>query len=140
MNASERLQKMNAALAQARLLDQVRDITPELIQTYPGFAWVKRYDPVTRAYYMILLSEMYVTKLLGPKVIEYVGKSDFDFWPDDVAALFWANDEQARTGEPAFVKEPFKSPLTGVSGVFDGVKWSFRIGTVEYVAGIGRVI
>jgi hypothetical protein len=140
MNASERLQKMNAALAQARLLDQVRDITPELIQTYPGLAWVKRYDPVTRAYYMILLSEMYVTKLLGPKVIEYVGKSDFDFWPQDIAALFWANDELARTGEPAFVKEPFKSPLTGASGVFDGVKWSFRIGTVEYVAGIGRVI
>lgn len=140
MNTADRRQKMAAALSQARLLDQVKEITPELIQTYPGFAWVKRYDPDTRAYHMVLLSETYVTKLLGPKVIEYVGKSDFDFWPQDIAALFWANDEQARTGEPVFVKEPFKSPLTGISGVFDGVKWGFKIGIVEYVAGIGRVI
>lgn len=131
---------MSLVIQQARLLNQVNEITPELIQTYPGFAWVKRYAPETRSYYMILLSEMYVSKLLGPKVIEYVGKSDFDFWPQEIAALFYANDEAARKGEPAFVKEAFKSPLTGEAGVFDGVKWSFKIGSVTYVAGIGRVV
>lgn len=140
MPASERRQRVVAALAQARLLDQVREITPELIQTYPGLAWVKRYDPMTRGYYMILLSEQYVSTLLGPKVIEYIGKSDFDFWPQEIAAAFYLNDEQARTGEPAFVKEAFKSPLTGASGIFDGVKWGFKIGEVDYVAGIGRVL
>ena len=140
MNTSERKQQMYQAIQQARLLEQVREITPELIQTYPGFAWVKRYAPETRSYYMILLSEMYVSKLLGPKVIEYIGKTDFDFWPQDIAAAFYTNDEAARTGEPAFVKEAFKSPLTGVAGVFDGVKWSFKIRDVTYVAGIGRVL
>jgi len=140
MNAAERKQQMSLVIQQARLLDQVKEITPELIQTYPGFAWVKRYDPATRGYYMILLSEMYVAKLLGPKVIDYIGKTDFDFWTPEIAALFYANDEQARLGEPAFVKEAFKSPLTQVAGVFDGVKWGFRIGSVQYVAGIGRVV
>jgi hypothetical protein len=133
--------QLEELLERAKLMAQAPSITPELIMSYPGLAWVKRYDPATHNYYMLLLSEVYVTTLLGPHVIQYVGKTDFDFWPKKVAAVFYANDEKARLGGKEYkewVEEPYTSPLTGRQDMFVGVKWSFTANKVLYVAGIGR--
>jgi hypothetical protein len=138
MPSKGRREHLNSLLLQSQLLEQANAITPELIQTFPGLAWIKRYVPERRTYVMVLLSEEYISTLLGPRFLDYVGKEDKDFWGVEIAGLFWANDERARLGEKRWVTEPFISPLTGKSGTFEGVKWSFVVSGVTYVAGIGR--
>ena len=129
---------MRSLIDRARLLEELPNLTPDLIRTYPGLAWIKEYHPTHRNYTVVILSEAYITKLLGPKVIHYVGKTDFDFWPEDIARIFYANDEQARTHEPAWCEERFSSPLTGEKGTFEGFKWSFTSQGKTFVAGAGR--
>jgi len=122
----------------ARLMSDLPNLTPDLIQSFPGLAWIKEWHPSDRSYTMVLLSDMYISKLLGPKLLQYVGKTDFDFWPMDIAGAFYENDERARLGEALWCEEAFKSPLTGRSGVFKGAKWSFVSYGTTYVAGIGQ--
>jgi hypothetical protein len=122
----------------AALMAELPNLTPDLIQTFPGLAWIKEWCPNAHTYTMVLLSDMYISKLLGPRVLQYVGKTDFDFWPDDIAAAFYENDERARLGEAMWCEESFKSPLTGRSGLFRGAKWSFVSYGTTYVAGVGQ--
>lgn len=133
--------KMSNLMDRARLLLHARngDITPDMIRTYPGYAWVKRWEPAERVYPMLYLSERYVDDLLGPRFLDYIGKTDFDIWPQETAALFYANDERVRrASEALIVEEPFVSPLTRKRGVFEGVKWAFNSGGSLYVAGMGK--
>jgi len=125
---------------QARLLSALPNLAPDMITSFPGLAWVKEYKPETREYLMLILSEQYVRNLLGPKVLHYVGKSDFSFWPEPVALAFYSGDERARLDGDAWVEEEFASPLTGESCVFVGAKWSFKSSGSTFVAGAGRAI
>ena len=138
MQIAARREHMENLLRQSRLLEQAKAITPELISSFPGLAWVKKWAPARREYLMLLLSDEYISTLLGPKVLEYVGKSDREFWGDEIGLLFWRNDEAARLGDRRWVTEPFVSPLTGANGVFEGVKWAFTTNGETYVAGVGR--
>jgi hypothetical protein len=122
----------------AQLMEELPNLTPELIQSFPGLAWVKEYHPDARSYTMVLLSDEYVRTLLGPTVLQYIGKTDFDIWPHEVAGRFYENDERARTGDAIWCEEPFRSPLTGKHGIFRGAKWSFTSHGVTYVAGVGE--
>jgi hypothetical protein len=133
-----RREDFRALIDKAKLMAGLPNIAPEMIQTYPGLAWVKEYHPAERSYTMLLLSEVYVRDLLGPKVIHYIGRTDWDFWPPEIASLFYAGDEAARLNGDAWVEENFSSPLTGKTGVFTGAKWSFTSNGGLFVAGAGR--
>jgi hypothetical protein len=130
--------KFRELTEKARLMAELPNLTPDLIQTFPGLAWIKQWHPRPHTYTIVLLSDMYISDLLGPRVLEYVGKTDFDFWPQDIAALFYANDEKARSGSAIWCEEPFLSPLTGRAGMFKGAKWSFISSGITYVAGVGQ--
>lgn len=139
--SDEAQEKMDALMDRAKLLMHARqgDITPDLIRSYPGYAWIKRWESTDRTYSMVHLSERYVDELLGPRFLDYIGRTDFDIWPQETAAVFYQNDERVRRADEAIiVEEAFVSPLTGKHGKFEGVKWAFTSGGSLYLAGMGK--
>lgn len=114
------------------------------IESYPKYAWVKRWDEDTGLYTMLRYSKRYGLDLVGHDRGVYIGKTDFEFWPNEIAQVFFANDERVRLGmlnpqhpTMADVSETFSSPVTGVTSVFVGEKWAFEAGGEIYVAGRG---
>ncbi len=136
--AKTRREDFRALVDKAKLAAELPNIGPALIQTYPGLAWIKQYRPAARDYVTLLLSEVYVQTLLGPKVLSYLGKTDAEFWPPEIALAFWQGDEEARIKGEVWVEENFNSPLTGHARTFRGYKWSFTLNADVYVAGAGR--
>jgi hypothetical protein len=136
--AKTRREDFRALVDKAKLAVELPNIGPALIQSYPGLAWVKKYRPDSRDYVAILLSEVYVQTLLGPKVLSYLGKTDAEFWPPEIALAFWQGDEEARIKGEVWVEEKFASPLTGAARIFRGFKWRFTLTGDLYVAGAGR--
>lgn len=116
----------------------------QFIDSYPKYAWVKRWEEDTGLYTMLRFSRRYGLDLVGPDSNAYVGKNDFEFWPHDIAQVFYENDERVRQGvmspqhpNAADVSETFKSPVTGHMSVFVGEKWAFEAGGEIFVAGRG---
>lgn len=110
----------------------------EAIAKYPGLAWVKRYDPGLSQYIMVALSQEYVDRILGGRIEDYLGKTDFDVWPYDVAKVFYENDDATRRAvrDPhERLDEPWESSRTGNKGVFRGRKFAFSASGYVYVAG-----
>jgi len=110
------------------------------IQTYPGLAWIKKYDSNTDKFIMIELSDVYLSLLINDGKKEYLNSSDDEIWPKDVAEEFKKNDLKAMLEGKIRVKERFYSPATKVFGCFEGWKWSFMLNNTVYIAGIGELL
>ncbi|CAK9003874.1 Transglycosylase-like protein with SLT domain, partial [Durusdinium trenchii] len=94
------------------------------VETAEGLVFVKR-RPLARPDVlprMFALSEDYVETLLGGDMSAYLGKTDFDVWPAETAALFNQGDEHAyqlglahNFGKASRhrVDEPYESVFTG---------------------------
>jgi hypothetical protein len=107
------------------------------VLTMPRLMWFKkRISP--GVFRMMQVSQVYADKYLGGDARLYKDKLDSDIWPEEVANFFSKHDEKAYvSGQVCEVIEPVRSPLTGVSGHFSGVKWSFQLGQDTYVCGLG---
>jgi hypothetical protein len=110
------------------------------IQTFPGLAWIKRYDKNTDRFIMVELSNAYMRHIVGPWEGDYINQPDSVFWPEHIAEQFRKNDLEAMTIGQVFVKEKFHSPRTKACGYFEGWKWYFTSKDQSYVAGIGAVL
>jgi hypothetical protein len=107
------------------------------VLTMPRLMWFKKRE-APGVFRMMQVSQVYADKYLGGKADTYKNKLDTDIWPVDIAAFFSKHDEEAYiSGQVCEVVEPVRSPLTGVSGHFSGVKWSFQLGQDTYVCGLG---
>lgn len=107
------------------------------VLTMPRLMWFKRREG-PGIYRMMQVSQVYADKYLGGDAHKYKDKLDSEIWPADIATLFSQHDEEAYiSGTVSEVCEPVRSPLTGVSGHFAGVKWCFQLGQDTYVCGLG---
>lgn len=131
--------ELKEAIGQIRHAENEIRALYQFVVTYPGFAWIKRYVPERQHYIMVCLSNQYVIDIIGSDLGDYVGRTDFDFWPHKIAMIFLHNDDAARRAEHGiWVEEEWTSPNTGESGLFKGYKWSFTVDGITYVAGVGR--
>jgi PAS domain-containing protein len=89
------------ALRFERDLAQERNLLRILIESLPDYIYVK--DTEGR----FLLANTAIAKLMGfEQASELVGKTDFDFFPDELASGFRADEQRVlTTGEPLVSKE-----------------------------------
>jgi len=143
-NSAITRERLHRALSDYRAAQNELDAVYRMIDSYPKYMWVKEFDPDSGLYVMLKFSRRYALDLVGPDHGAYEGKSDFDFWPADVAKIFFENDERVRLGtmhpqhpNAADVRELFTSPVTGMTADFVGEKWAFESNGEIYVAGRG---
>lgn len=136
--------EIRALLQAHRAAESELEALYRFIDSYPKYAWVKRWDEITGLYTMLRYSRRYGLDLVGHDRGVYIGKTDFEFWPNDIAQVFFDNDERVRLGvmnpqhpTMADVTESFTSPVTGASSVFVGEKWAFEAVGEVFVAGRG---
>jgi hypothetical protein len=134
------IRKFESLADQAKAVSKESRPLLEAVRQFPGLAWIKRYDPHTSKYVMVVLSQQYILRILGGKMEDYLGKTDFDVWDYDTALLFFENDEMTRKGErnaTQIIEEPWESARTGQKGTFRGYKWMFEVEGHVYVVGMG---
>ena len=104
----------------------------------PHLVWIK--ERVGRSdFRMVQVNNYFAALFLSGSASFYCGKRDNEIFPNDIAAEFAKNDEEAFvTGQTQHVREPVYSPHTGERGVFIGVKWMFQVEQRSYVCGMGK--
>jgi PAS domain S-box-containing protein len=140
------LSNANAALAQQiderhqieEALRSERNLLRILIDTLPAYVYVK--DTESR----FLIGNTLVAKVMGAATPEaLIGKTDFDFYPNDIASLFYADDQYViRTGKSIINKE---EPARDEHG---NTRWTWTTkvplydpyGVIVGLVGIGRDI
>ena len=136
----EDIRRFESMAEQAKAVaTESRPLLQAIIQ-FPGLAWVKRWEPNEKKYYMVELSNQYVLRILGGKREDYIGKTDFDVWDYETAIHFYNNDEATRKGHrnaTTLVEEPWESSRTGQKGTFVGYKWRFSVDGYDYIVGMG---
>ena len=134
------LARENAKLAQenAELL-QERDLLRMVIDNLPDFIYAK--DKQGR---FILNNAAHARDLGANSPSELKGKSDFDFFPPDLAAQFYADEKKIiETGQPVMNQEQYKCKPGDKSGkkywsVSSKVLWHDAEGKVLGTVGITR--
>lgn len=137
-----RLVQENARLAQENeQLKQDRDLLRMVIDNLPDFIYAK--DKQGR----FVLNNMAHAKDLGACTpAEMKGKSDFDYFPPELAAQFYTDEQKIiETGEPVINQEQYKSRPGSASGakvwsVSTKVLWRDNEGKVLGTVGITRDI
>jgi PAS domain S-box-containing protein len=124
--------------AQQSIVDDERKRLRALIDNIPDFMYVK--DKQSR----FLVANLYTARVLGAKSVEEVlGKTDFDFLPQELAAAFYANEQQViRSGQPAYNYEERCIDSAGAETCILTTKVPLRDGKgrVIGIAGVGRDI
>lgn len=88
---------------------------------------------------MVRVNDYFARLYLAKPAAFYQGKRDREVWGNEVADTFAEGDTAAYNADgPYEVDEPVYSPLTGVRGRFQGVKFPIFVGEHIYVCGIGR--
>jgi len=134
------LAQENAKLAQENAqLMQERDLMRMVIDNLPDFIYAK--DKQGR----FVLNNLAHAKDLGmASPAELKGKSDFDFFPPELAAQFYADEKKIiETGQPVINQEQYKSKPGDPSGkkywsVTSKVLWHDAEGKVMGTVGITR--
>ena len=124
--------------AQKSILDDERTRLRALIDNIPDLMYVK--DRQSR----FVFANAYTAQVLGLNSVDAVlGKTDFDFFPPDLAAIFFA-DEQAimRSGRPLYNREEKSVDRAGNQSCILTTKVPLRDhkGRIIGVAGVGRDI
>lgn len=136
---------IRAALEELRETEAQRVAMVAAIHAHPGLFWIKEFLPGSGGFRMVSVSYDYARLYLGNPPEFYEGQTDATIWPPEVAEAFAENDRRAlqlhrvdKGGKPLEIHEPIESVLTGVCGMFKGVKYAFRAGDRYYVAGLGE--
>lgn len=123
---------MDLGRAQRRAMDVLKEFTI----TFPGLLWIKRRKK-NAEWEMFAISRAYTEMYLKELPEYYIGKTDSEIWPPEIAETFRKNDEEAhQRGVPIYVEEEVKS-TAGKVGMFIGWKWSFKIDGEIYSCGYG---
>ncbi len=104
-------------------------------------AWLKQYDPVDNHFHMLYLNHEY-ERFYDVSMENYVGKTDFDIYPEDVAERYAAHDRAVYENK-TFMRfiEYGRTASTGARMV-PGVFWKFYVRLAdgrELIAGIQLV-
>lgn len=91
-------------------------------------AFAKRLNQSLRQWVMIGWSAQYGREIIGPDAHEYANKTDFQFWPRDIADEFHRNDMVALSKGYVRVDEPYVSRLNSEPMRFVGSKYVFNAG------------
>ena len=115
-------------------LTQFIKTTPE-----PDLIWIKRRSG-PRRFEMVQYNDHYHNLFIGgPRMGQYVGKTDHEVWPKEIADVFTTNDENCVvSGRVQRVEEYAASPYTGTRGTFTGSKWCFHVDQTTFVCGLGN--
>lgn len=119
-----------------KLAEQARNEAEERFRLFmdhcPAVAWVKDEDG------RHLFRNKAYEKAFGTTRADWVGKTDFEIWPEHVASVFRANDlEVLRLNRPVVTDEPVIGP-DGKPMIWSVVKFPFQDPSGRrYVAGFG---
>ena len=140
VEVNAQLAQENAKLAQENAeLVQERDLLRRVIDNLPDFIYAK--DKQGR---FVLNNLAHATDLGVKSPAEMKGKSDFDFFPPELAAQFYADEKKIiETGQPVINQEQYKSKPGDKSGkkywsVSTKVLWHDAEGKVLGTVGITR--
>ena len=125
---NKRLAQENARLSQEQALE--RSLLRTLIDNLPDAIFAK--DTAGRK---TMANPADLKKLRCKTETEAIGKSDFDFFPKDVAEKFWAADQKVLQGQPIIDQESYflndkgekrwqltsKLPLRDQNGIITGL-------------------
>jgi PAS domain S-box-containing protein len=132
----------NAKLAQENAeLARERDLLRMVIDNLPDFIYAK--DKQGR---FVLNNQAHANDLGVKSPSELKGKSDFDFFPPDLAAQFYADEKRIiETGQPMMNQEQYKSKPGDTSGkkywsISSKVLWHDVEGKILGTVGITRDI
>ena len=133
----DKLTKTEAELREAlRTLQETAVFPRALLDSVPDLAWIKDSDGK-----FVLANEAFVNHC-GVSHEELIGKSDFDFWPRELAARYLNDDlEVMRTGRSKKIEETLVHTSKGEIWI-ETIKSPVRneAGQVIGVAGIARNI
>ncbi len=118
-------------------LAQERILLRTLIDNVPDFIYVRDRDN------RFLLGNVSVARAMGATPAELVGKTDFDFYPPELAAGFHADDMQVmESGQPLINKEEINIDPTGLQRWVLTTKVPFcdKEGNIIGIIGVGRDI
>lgn len=111
-----------------RFTDAVLEIIPDLI-----FAKNERHE--------VIYGNKEYEKFVGMKKNEFVGKSDYDIFPKDVADRFWQQDNEVLAGLSALQMENFVTNAAGIPRIVLTKKIPLRVSETEKIlVGIVRDI
>ena len=118
----------------------------DFVKNYPRYAWVKEYRFGQRSFIMRAFSRRFAVDFIGPKHMDYIGVTDFDFWPSEIASQIYRSDERllsatrtARGEDHSEFEFDLRSPTTGFQATLAGEVWSYESGGIVYIAGRGDI-
>jgi|HubBroStandDraft_6_1064221.scaffolds.fasta_scaffold62107_2 PAS domain S-box-containing protein len=124
--------------AQQSILDNERKMLRALIDNIPDFMYVK--DRKGK----FLIGNLHTARVLGANSVEdLLGKTDFDFFPKEVATAFYADEQQVmRSEKPLFNREEKMVDRNGNTNHILTTKVPLRDahGVISGIAGIGHDI
>lgn len=127
------IERLTKDLMTARLEggSKPEDILKAIIDNDPGISWAKC-RAESGDYYMVRVSVGYARAILGNAPEFYDNKRDDQIWDAATALMFKKNDELVHTKQEGIhlVEETPR-------GKFVGRKFPLRLGTCDYVVGIG---
>jgi hypothetical protein len=116
------------------------ELLEKIVSECPHYLmWIKKRIS-KKNYIMVVVNKEYASKLLQNHPDFYKGKSDLDIWGEETAKIFSEHDELVfATQNGIHVEEEVRNSLSGISGVFRGVKYPIRIKNDNYIVGIGLI-
>ncbi len=124
--------------AQQSILDDERKMLRALIDNIPDFMYVK--DRQSK----FVIANAHTAQLLGANSAEeLLGKTDFDSFPKELAAAFYADEQEVmRSGQASYNREEKGLDATGKATCILTTKVPLRDrkGRVTGIAGVGRDI
>lgn len=109
------------------------DIAQKLVDSLKFPAWVKEYNPKDLSFTMVAMNEIY-TVVYGKTKKEYIGFTDYDIYPKEIADHYRTRDLQALNNNNAvFVKE--KTLKNGEFFTETSVKFKIQFSTDKVFIG-----
>ncbi len=135
----EEIQQQSSELtSQNTILENERNLLRTLIDTLPDFIYIK--DKESR---FITANQKILLVMKAPNCQYLEGKTDFDFYPKQIAQLFY-NDEQqiVKTGKPLINKEEIGFDIEGNQRTIATTKVPYfdADGNIIGIVGVGRDI
>lgn len=128
----------NTRFALEEALRRERSLLRTIIESLPAHIYAK--DRESR----FIACNAMVAQCMGTTPLEAVGRTDFDFYPRDMAAGFFADEQELiRSGQPMIEREEkVLDQTTGATRYFASSKVPFRDdeGNIIGIIGIGRDI
>lgn len=117
----------------------------EIFRQHTGKAFIKEFFLRPARLIMQEVSDSYDLDILGGNRELYIGKTDIEYWGYEIGSRFFEHDMRIINGlqfppgaldEHGRLSEPYKSPTTGATGVWNGRKYRLDIGDRVFLVGL----